>query len=166
MDYVILGAGPAGVIAAETLRQADPAGSVTVIGDEPEPPYSRMAIPYLLIEDIGEDGTYLRHGEGHYADLGIEVRRDRATAVSPAERRLALAGGASLSYDRLLIATGSRAAVPPIPGMDLPGVETCWTLEDAARSRRAWRRASAWCSWAPASSAASSYRPWPRAASR
>ena len=107
MDYVILGAGPAGVIAAETLRKADPAGSVTVIGDEPEPPYSRMAIPYLLIEDIGEDGTYLRHGDGHYADLGIEVRRDRATGVSPAERTVALAGGASLSYDRLLIATGS-----------------------------------------------------------
>ena len=82
MDYVILGAGPAGVIAAETLRKADPAGSVTVIGDEPEPPYSRMAIPYLLIEDIGEDGTYLRHGDGHYESLGIEVRRDRATAVS------------------------------------------------------------------------------------
>ncbi len=133
MDYVILGAGPAGVIAAETLRKADPAGSVTVVGDEPEPPYSRMAIPYLLIEDVGEDGTYLRHGDGHYADLGIEVRRDRATGVSPAERTVALAGGASLAYDRLLIATGSRAAVPPIAGMDLPGVETCWTLEDARK---------------------------------
>ncbi len=133
MDYLILGAGPAGVLAAESLRAADPSGAIVLIGDEPEPPYSRMAIPYLLIEDIGEEGTYLRHGEGHYENLRIEVRRDRASGVDPGARRVALEGGESLAYDRLLIATGSRAAMPPIPGIDLPGVETCWTLEDARR---------------------------------
>ncbi len=72
MDHVILGAGPAGVIAAETLRKADPAGSVTVIGDEPEPPYSRMAIPYLLIEDIGEDGQVLGRRLAEKADIVID----------------------------------------------------------------------------------------------
>ncbi len=133
MDYLILGAGPAGVLAAESLRAADPSGAIVLIGDEPEPPYSRMAIPYLLIEDIGEEGTYLRHGEGHYENLRIEVRRDRASGVDTGARRVALEGGESLAYDRLLIATGSRAAMPPIPGIDLPGVETCWTLEDARR---------------------------------
>ena len=71
MDYVIIGAGPAGVIAAETLRKIDPAGVVTLVGDEPEPPYSRMAIPYLLAEDVGEDGTHLRHGAGHFEGLDI-----------------------------------------------------------------------------------------------
>ena len=131
MNYVIIGAGPAGVVAAETLRRLDPAGAVTLLGDEPEPPYSRMAIPYLLAEDVGEDGTHLRHGAGHYEALGIQVRRDRVTGVSPEARTVALEGGGNLAYDRLLIATGSSAARPPIPGMDLPGVETCWTLEDA-----------------------------------
>ena len=131
MDYVIIGAGPAGVVAAETLRALDPAGAVTLLGDEPEPPYSRMAIPYLLAEGVGEDGTHLRHGAGHFEGLGIELRRDRVTGVSPEAKTIALAGGGSLAYDRLLIATGSSAARPPIPGMDLPGVETCWTLEDA-----------------------------------
>ena len=131
MDYVIIGAGPAGVIAAETLRKIDPAGAVTLVGDEPEPPYSRMAIPYLLAEDVGEDGTHLRHGAGHFEGLGIEVRRDRVTGVSPEAKTIALEGGGSLGYDRLLIATGSSASRPPIPGMDLPGVENCWTLEDA-----------------------------------
>jgi len=48
MEHVIVGAGPAGVIAAETLREADSSASITLIGNEPEPPYSRMAIPYLL----------------------------------------------------------------------------------------------------------------------
>ena len=48
MEYVVLGAGPAGVTAAETLRGLDGGSSITLIGGEPEPPYSRMAIPYLL----------------------------------------------------------------------------------------------------------------------
>ena len=52
--HVILGAGPAGVIAAETIRKHAPADTITLVGDEPEQPYSRMAIPYLLIGDIEE----------------------------------------------------------------------------------------------------------------
>ena len=133
VDYVIIGAGPAGVIAAETLRQCDPAGRITIVGDEPEPPYSRMAIPYLLADNVGEAGTHLRHGAGHYEGQGIQLRRDRVAGLSPEAKTVALEGGGSLPYDRLLIAAGSTAARPPIPGIDLPGVETCWTLEDARR---------------------------------
>lgn len=133
MKHVVLGAGPAGVIAAETLRRADPGGSVTLIRGEAEPPYSRMALPYLLAENIGEDGTYLRHGEGHYESLGIEVLQGRAASIAPDKGLVMLEDGGSVPYDRLLIATGSRPARPPVPGMDLPGVESCWTLEDARR---------------------------------
>jgi len=133
MKHVILGAGPAGVIAAETLRRTDPTGSVTLVCGEESAPYSRMAIPYLLAEDIGEEGTHLRHGSDHYKALGITLKRDRAAAVSPGNRKVTLESGGSLPYDRLLIATGSRPARPPVPGMDLPGVESCWTLEDARR---------------------------------
>ena len=57
MHHVILGAGPAGVIAAETIRKHAPADAITLIGDEPDAPYSRMAIPYLLIGYIDESGT-------------------------------------------------------------------------------------------------------------
>lgn len=133
MDYVVLGAGPAGVIAAENLRQADPAGKITLVGDEPEAPYSRMAIPYLLAENIGEEGTHLRHGANHYEGLRIDLRRDRAASISPADKTVTLEGGDSLPYGKLLIATGSRPTRPPIPGMDLPGIESCWTLEDARK---------------------------------
>lgn len=133
MNHVILGAGPAGVIAAETLRRTDPAAAITLIGAEPEPPYSRMAIPYLLAENIGEAGTHLRHTADHYADLGIVLRRGRAASIDPSARQVKLDDGSSLSFDRLLIATGSRPTRPPIPGMDLDGVDNCWTLADARR---------------------------------
>ena len=55
MRHVIIGAGPAGVVAAETLRGLDSQAEILLIGDEPEPPYSRMAIPYCLIDMIKEE---------------------------------------------------------------------------------------------------------------
>lgn len=131
MHHVILGAGPAGVIAAETIRKHAPNDRITLVGDEPEPPYSRMAIPYLLIGNIQEPGTYLRKSAAHFQNLRVDQRRARATRVDAAARTVALDDGQTLSFDRLLIATGSHPVRPPIPGMDLPGVHPCWTLEDA-----------------------------------
>ncbi len=136
MDHVIIGAGPAGVIAAETLRAVDPAASVTIVGDEPEPPYSRMALPYYLSGRIGEDGTYLRKDNGYFGGLGIAVKYGRVGKVDPGRRRLSLDDGQDLSYDRLLIATGSRPVSPPIEGVGLPGVHPCWTLEDGRNIAR------------------------------
>ena len=131
MKHVILGAGPAGVIAAETLRKHAPQDEIVIVGDEPEPPYSRMAIPYLLVGDIKERGTYLRKGGTHFSSLRIEIRLARATRVDTQGRVVHLSDGSSLTYDRLLIATGAKPARPPIPGIDSPGVHTCWTMADA-----------------------------------
>ena len=130
MQHVIIGAGPAGVIAAETLRKTDPSCSIKLIGDETEPPYSRMALPYYLIDNINEAGTYLRKSDTHYADQDIEMIQDRAASVDPDAHTLQLESGATVSFDKLLIATGSHPIRPPIPGLDSPGVHSCWTLED------------------------------------
>jgi NAD(P)H-nitrite reductase large subunit len=131
MHYVVVGAGPAGVIAAETLRKTDPEGKITLIGNEPEPPYSRMAIPYLLMGNIDESGTHLRKSADHYERLGIDIKTDTVDAVKTAGKQLELSSGGKLGYDKLLLATGSRAVLPPVPGVDLPGVHNCWTLADA-----------------------------------
>ena len=132
MKHLILGAGPAGVIAAETIRKHAPRDEVTIVGDEPEAPYSRMAIPYLLSGNIGEEGTHLRHGAGHFDKLGITVKRGlRAVTLDTAARSVAFSDGSVLGYDRLLIATGSTPSSPPIPGIHSPGVHHCWTLADA-----------------------------------
>lgn len=129
--HVILGAGPAGVIAAETLRKHVPRDRITLVGDEPEPPYSRMAIPYLLNGNIDELGTYLRKSADHFTSRRIDIVRARATGVDAKTRQVSLDRGDSLAFDTLLIATGSSPVRPPIPGIDLPGVHPCWTLENA-----------------------------------
>ncbi|MBK9786279.1 MAG: NAD(P)/FAD-dependent oxidoreductase [Betaproteobacteria bacterium] len=131
MKHIILGNGPAGVVAAETLRRVAPADDILLVGNEDEPPYSRMAIPYLLEGNIDEAGTYLRKTAGHFASLRIEQRRGRVVAVNTEKQTILFEDGHFESYDRLLIATGSHPVRPPIPGIDLPEAQTCWTLEDA-----------------------------------
>ncbi|HCU88552.1 MAG TPA: FAD-dependent oxidoreductase [Gammaproteobacteria bacterium] len=130
MKHVVVGAGPAGVVAAESLRRLQPEANITLVGDENEPPYSRMALPYLLIKQVGESGTYLRKEEQHFSKLAIDLRQERVMKIDRERQELSLEAGGSLSYDKLLIATGSQPTSPPIPGMDLPGIYSCWTLED------------------------------------
>ena len=131
MKHVIIGNGPAGVVAAETLRRADPGADIVLLGDENEPPYSRMAIPYLLTGSIGEQGTYLRKDAGHYERLNIRLLHARAEAVDSKARSVTLSNKQKLPYGRLLIASGSHPLRPKIPGIDLPNVHACWTMADA-----------------------------------
>ena len=106
MQYLIIGAGPAGVNAAETLRKLDEEADIRILGDEPEPPYSRMAIPYLLMGNIEEQGTHLRDRADHFAVLNIEVTQARVQRVDPAAHQVVLENGDALAYDKLLISTG------------------------------------------------------------
>ncbi|NMG44383.1 NAD(P)/FAD-dependent oxidoreductase [Aromatoleum toluvorans] len=142
MKHVILGNGPAGVVAAETLRRAAPADDILMVGSENAPPYSRMAIPYLLEENIDESGTWLRKAPDHFRRLNIGELRARAVSLDTDKRRILFHDGHFEDYDRLLIATGSHPVRPPIPGVDLPEVQTCWTLDDARAIARLARPGS------------------------
>lgn len=131
MQHVIIGAGPAGVTAAEALRRLSPDCEITIIGDEPEPPYSRMALPYHLVNQVGEFGTYLRKKENYFDDQRIDILQDRVSSIDTEAKIVTLESGSEKAYDRLLIATGSTAVKPPVEGIGLPGVHNCWTLADA-----------------------------------
>ncbi len=130
MTHVIIGAGPAGVTAADTLRKNDPDCEIIMISGEPEPPYSRMAIPYVLTGLIQEQGTYLRKDDGHYDTSSIQYRHGTVESVDPIKKEITLADGATQTYETLLIATGASPIRPPIDGLDQNGVHHCWTLED------------------------------------
>ena len=133
MNFVIIGAGSAGLRAAETLREHDPQASITLISGEPGEPYSRMAIPYILTGAIDEAGARQRRSHHFLEELGITYIHGKALHVhaGPDGGQVELEDGTRLDYDRLLVATGSSPTLPPLPGTDLPGVVTCWTLEDA-----------------------------------
>jgi len=131
MQHVIIGNGPAGVVAAETIRKHQPDDSIVLIGDEDVPPYSRMAIPYLLIGNIEEAGTYLRKDADHFSSKNIQMVTGRVSSIDTTGKKVMLDGGQSFDFDKCLIATGSQPAAPPIPGIDADGVHPCWTMEDA-----------------------------------
>ncbi len=131
MKHVIIGNGPTGLVAAETLRRLQPDAEIALIGDEKEPPYSRMAIPYFLHGNITDAGTHLRKTHDHYAKQRIHLIEGRVDKVDAAAKQIEFTSGERLPYDKLLIATGSRPVMPPVPGIDLPNVHTCWTIEDA-----------------------------------
>ncbi|MDP7219294.1 MAG: FAD-dependent oxidoreductase, partial [Arenicellales bacterium] len=133
MHYVIVGAGPAAVAAAENLRSLDADGQITMIGAQPQSPYSRMAIPYFLTGKVGEQGTYLRRAANHFQDKQIDVVHGRVVKVDSTAHKVILEDGSVVEYDKLLVATGAEPIIPPVSGMDDPRVQQCWHLEDAER---------------------------------
>lgn len=140
MHHVIVGTGPAGIIAAETIRKLSPNASISLVGDEPYPPYSRMALPYFLSGNVKENGTYLRHDSDHFSKLKIDLRHGRVSQVNPEQSTVKLESNEELQYDRLLLATGASAVRPPIEGMELPNIHNCWTLDDAHRILKSVKR--------------------------
>ena len=103
MKHIIIGNGPTGLVAAETLRRLQPDAEIALIGDEPEPPYSRMAIPYLLIGRIAEAGTHLRKLHDHYARQRIHLIEGRVTRLDAAAKQVEFSTGERLPYDLSLI---------------------------------------------------------------
>jgi NAD(P)H-nitrite reductase large subunit len=143
MHFIVVGTGPAGVTACETIRKLNQDAQITLVGAEPEPPYSRMAIPYLLTDKIEEAGTYLRKSPDYFKQQNINIIHEKVIAVHPADSSLELENSLelesrpdlekskTLKFDRLLLATGASPVNPPIPGVELPAVQHCWTLADA-----------------------------------
>jgi NADPH-dependent 2,4-dienoyl-CoA reductase/sulfur reductase-like enzyme len=125
---VIVGASLAGLRAAQAARKAGFAGSLVVIGDEPHMPYTRPPLSKdLLAGEQEPEQVALRAG-----DLDADWRLgSAATALDRAAKRVQLANGDSVEYDRLIIATGCRARSWSGPGADLTGVHTLRGLDDA-----------------------------------
>ena len=137
--YVLVGSGIAALSAAETIRQTDAAGSVTLVSEEPHPFYSRPGLAYLLRKDVGEGQLRIRTDE-EIAELRLERLTARVERLDTAAHELVLADGRRLAYDRLLLATGALAAPPPFPGADLSGVVKLDSLDDTRRILELARR--------------------------
>jgi NADPH-dependent 2,4-dienoyl-CoA reductase/sulfur reductase-like enzyme/nitrite reductase/ring-hydroxylating ferredoxin subunit len=132
--FAILGAGIAGQMAAETLRQEGYEGRIVMITAEAEIPYKRTALSKGYLQSEPADNLPTLRPESFFADHGIEVWRDRpVTAVKPYEHSITFANGDVLNYHQLLLATGGKARQLGVSGADLANVFTLHKAEDAAQ---------------------------------
>jgi len=132
--YVIVGAAMAGAKAAETLREEGFGGSVVLLGEEQERPYERPPLSkgYLLGKE--EKSSIYVHEEGWYSENAVDLRLGvTVTALDVGARQVALAGGGTVGYDRLLLATGAAPRRLSVPGADLEGVVYLRRVGDSER---------------------------------
>lgn len=135
MKIVIIGNGPAAVSAAETARGLDRDCEIIMISKEAVPFYSPCPLAEYVEASVPREHLFLRD-ERFYRDQGITTLFGRpASTIDAQARRVTVGSGADaihMAYDRLLIAAGARAVMPPIPGLaDTPGVFALKTLADA-----------------------------------
>jgi len=127
--HVIVGAGTAGFNAISTLAELEGAPlNVTLVSAER--PYARMVLPYYLSSEIQRDNVFTIMPE-QLTSLGVKhIFERRAAELDRGARRVLLDDGSAIEYDDLLIATGSSATRPPLPGMRGEHVYDHWTLSD------------------------------------
>lgn len=138
-NYVIVGNSAAAVGAIESIRQVDRESSLTVISQEPYACYSRPLISYLLAGKIKESNISFRERD-FYADNQVDLRLGKkALRLDPEGKALGLSDGNTLTYKKLLVATGSLPLVPPVKGTGKKGQHFFYFLEDIYRIRERLR---------------------------
>jgi NADPH-dependent 2,4-dienoyl-CoA reductase/sulfur reductase-like enzyme len=137
MRLVIVGGVAAGTKAASRARRVNPELEITVYQEEPEPSISECGLPYLLSGVVDGREDLIARTPEKFAEKDIEVRvRHRVERIESGNKKLSvrnLRSGEAFedSYNRLIVATGARAVLPPIPGADLDGVFKLRFLTDS-----------------------------------
>jgi len=143
MTYVIVGAGQAGAVAAQTLREERFDGRVVLIGQEDDRPYERPPLSKDYLMDKVEREKIYVHPESWYAENDVELRLGTTvTGIDPAAQEVTLASGERVGYTKLLLTTGSTPRRLPVPGADLDGVLHLRRVGDSDRIKEALRSAS------------------------
>jgi NAD(P)H-nitrite reductase large subunit len=128
MKIIIIGAGPAGVTAAETVRMFDRGSEIVMLTDEPYLPYSP---PAMADHFINRTDNHLWRASDWPIQTGVDyLRSARVMEIEPEAHRIRSASGESMTYDRLVIATGARLYAP-LEGANMPGVYNFKSLSAA-----------------------------------
>ena len=129
--YLIIGNSAGGIGAAEAIREVDEVGSITIISDEPYPVYSRPLISEYLAEGRPLDKMLYRPADFYEKNNIHALLGSKAELLDINNHTIELQNGKGISWEKLLLATGGSPIVPGIAGIDLQGVFTFTTLDDA-----------------------------------
>jgi 3-phenylpropionate/trans-cinnamate dioxygenase ferredoxin reductase subunit len=137
---VIVGAGHAGGTVAVLLRQYGFGGPITLLGEEPIPPYQRPPLSKAWLKGNADEDAIILKSASFYTEQGIDLRLvTRVSAIQLAEKSVVLATGEAINYDILILAMGARPRRLSLPGADLEGVLELRTAADAEILRAALR---------------------------
>ncbi|MCE5262398.1 MAG: FAD-dependent oxidoreductase [Deltaproteobacteria bacterium] len=135
-EYLILGNSAAGIAAAAEIRKSDRSGRITIVSDEKAAGYSRVMLPLYIAGKVSREEMVIAP-KAFYADRSIRLLPgETAVSLDAAARRVTLASGKSLPYDRLLIATGAAAKELTARGRELPGIFRLRNIADAEGIRK------------------------------
>lgn len=130
---VIVGAGIAGLSAAESVRKTSPDAPVTLVSHEEELPYYRLNLTRLLAGEIAEEALPI-HPASWYGEQRIElIRGGEVARADLGAKKVELKDGRAIAWDKLILASGARPFIPPFPGAGLEGVLALRTAADARR---------------------------------
>jgi NADPH-dependent 2,4-dienoyl-CoA reductase/sulfur reductase-like enzyme len=130
--YVVIGSGAAGITAIDVIRRQDPQGDIILVAEDRYGYYSRPGLAYLLSKEIPETMLF-PFSDQDFTSLRVKRVAAQATHILPDTHQVRLINGATLQYDRLLLATGSQAIRLQIPGADLDGSVKLDNIDDARK---------------------------------
>ncbi len=133
MQYIIIGGSAAAISAVESIRSLDHESPIDLFSDEETPLFSRVLLPYYVAEELSKPLLNFRTSDFFEenrvtAHMGVKV-----TSLNAAAKTVRTTDGKTYTFDKLLLATGGKAIVPPIPGVDKEGISTLKTMADAER---------------------------------
>lgn len=143
-DYLIVGGGLAAASAVEGIRDRDLEGSILLLSEEEIPPYHRppLSKEYLQNPEAGRELLHVKPEEWFTTEARVTVElKTRVLALGPKEMSVTTARGNTFHAERILLATGGRAAPLRAPGASLTGVHTLRTVSDSETLRGAAREA-------------------------
>ena len=139
--YLIVGSSHAGLSALEAIRLQDETGPITVVSRETTLPYSPTILPYVICGEKQTDQIHLRD-QAYFDGLNVAFKLGATVSkVNTAAKTVTLDSGDKMQYEKLLLATGADAAIPPFPGIDSVSYQVVRTLDDALRLRESIKTA-------------------------
>lgn len=133
MRHIIIGGSAAAISAVEAIRSVDQASQIDLFSDEETPLFSRVLLPYYIAEELSKRLLNFRPLDFFEKNKVTAHLGTRVLEVSTDSKTVGTEGGETYGFDRILMATGGKPIVPPIPGVDKHGISTLKHFSDAER---------------------------------